>query len=238
MRKTRTLFFLTSVLALGACGTMMEGQAQKVTILTPGASESQCTLDNGVRYPAMNGQTVNVQRSPHSMVIECYGSGDRYQKKIVESTFNPWSAGNVITGVVPGVAYDHVTGGLYEYPDRIEIDFTGTPTRGFETPQYLNKDAPNPYAQAIESYGAAEPKLATDGTYLPRGIGRTTPTVGGNPFEGLRPSPSGTVNAPTAITPSAAAPSTVYAPPRSNAGPMESVTEQLNRSMNPTVFGQ
>lgn len=231
MRHTRILFPLAAVLMLGACGTMMEGQTQKVQVVTPGASESECVLDNGVRVPVNGGDTVTVQRNGNKMVIECYASGNRYQKVVIPPDMNAWSAGNVVTGIVPGMAYDHLAGGLYAYPDRIEIDFIGTPTRGYETPAYMNKDAPNPYAQAIEPYGPADAELPSDGTYLKRGLEKSAPVMGGNPFEGLRPSAGGAapVSSPSPV---AATPSAVPAP---SAASM-SVTEQLTRSMNPSVF--
>lgn len=230
MRHIRIPLSLIAVLTLCACGTMMEGQTQKVQVITPGASESECILDNGVRVIAQGGETVTIQRNGNKMVVECYASGDRYRKIVLPPDMNAWSAGNVVTGIVPGMAYDHLAGGLYTYPDRIEIDFVGTPTRGYETPGYMNKDAPNPYAQAIEPYGAAEAKLPSDGSYLKRGLEKAGPTMGGNPFEGLRPSSSNAARnaspAPVIAAPSAA--------PASATG--MNVTEQLTRSMNPSVF--
>lgn len=230
MRHTKIMLPFAAVLMLGACGTMMGGQTQKVQVVTPGASESECVLDNGVRVPVTGGDTATVQRNGNKMVVECYASGDRYQKVVISPDMNAWSAGNVVTGIVPGVAYDHVAGGLYAYPYRIEIDFIGTPTRGYETPGYMNKDAPNPYAQAIEPYGAAEAKLPSDGSYLKRGLEKAGPAMGGNPFEGLRPSAGGAapVSSPAPVT---TAPSAAPA-----SAPAMSVTEQLTRSMNPSVF--
>jgi hypothetical protein len=173
MTRTFRMAILSLALLAGACGTVMEGQTQEVTLYTPGASESKCTLDNGNRYTAVNGETVNVMRSNKDMIVECYAAGNRYKKVIVPSGLNKWAAGDVGTGVVPGVAIDHLYGGLYAYNSPIMVDFGNVPTHGFETPDYHNKDAPNPYNQPIESYAASTPKASGDANSMKRGVQKT-----------------------------------------------------------------
>lgn len=213
---------------LGACGTVMEGQAQDVRLVTPGATEARCSLDNGVRYQATTGDTVTIMRTPHDLVAECYASGNRYKKVVFERTLNGWSAGNVVTGVVPGLAYDHISGGLYDYPDTLSVDFTNVPQRGFDLPDYHNKDAPNPYTQPGEVYGAGTPRLETDNRERPRHELKKLDTTNrsSNPFAPVHPAPAG--GGVTGAAPSAA-PSASSVPTGSNA-------EELTRSANPSVF--
>ena len=210
---------------LGACGTLVEGQTQRVKLVTPGAPESRCTLDNGVRYPLEAGQTAEIMRSHNDLVVDCYASGNRHKVVTVPSGYNNWSTANVLNGAVPGYGYDHFSGGLYEYPEVITIDFVGVPTRGFETPNYHNKDAPNPYTQAIENYGPTVPKTTNDSDYLSRGLQKRTMDSSSNPF-----ATSSDMNVPPP------SPGAVVTPMPTPAAPKGANADELTRSMNPSVF--
>ena len=237
MRPMKFLLSLSATLLVTACGTLIEGQTQNVTLLTPGASEAECTLDNGVRYVVTTGETIEIMRSRSDLVVDCYGVGNRHKQIIVESGFNDWSAANVANGVVPGVGYDHLSGGLYGYPPVITVDFVGMPTPGFTTPDYHNRDAENPYTQKIEDYGPTTPRIENDSAYMKRGVTkRDGGAANSNPFSTFGSDASVSGNQPAGMMPmpseskaGAAAPAPVL-----KGGNAESLT----RSMNPTVFGK
>ena len=234
MRPLKYLFVLSATLLASACGTIIDGQTQKVTLLTPGASEAECTFDNGVRYMVTSGETIEIMRSRSDLVVDCYAVGNRHKQIIVESGYNDWSAANVTNAVVPGVGYDHLSGGLYEYPPVISVDFIGMPTPGFGLPEYHNIDAENPYKQKIEDYGPTTPRIENDSAYLKRGVTkREGGTVNSNPFSTY--GTSGTAQQPAGMTPmpgSGGNPAPTAPAPVLKGGSADALT----RSMNPTVF--
>ncbi len=228
LKKFLILFLPLSVLA--GCGTVIDGQTQTITLSTPGATDALCTLDNGNRYPVRTGETLEIMRSNNDLVADCYASGNRHVSKRIPSDYNTWSALNVTNGVVPGVATDHLWGGLYDYPSTVVVDFTGVPAKGFGLPAYHDKDGPNPYDQAIESYAPAEPKLSTDNAYLKRGIEKKNSLKDSNPFSGIGPSAGAPEMSPSMETGGAASSVTPMPVPKG------STADELTRSMNPTVF--
>lgn len=204
-----------------------------MTIETPGSYASRCILENGNRYKADSGVPITIMRSENDLVVDCYGSDNRHRKIVVESTLSDWSVGNVATGVVPGVAYDHVSKALYTYPDIITVDFIGVPGRGYELPQYHDKDMPNPYDTAIESYSPSIPKIPSDNANLKRGLEKRAPDIDSNPF--LDPS------APVApVGGGSIAPMTGEVSSGGTLAPQPvlrgSTADELTRSMNPSVF--
>lgn len=234
MYLSNRFLLLSATLMLGACGTMAEGQTQDVTLHTPGASEAKCILDNGLRYPIVTGETVQIMRSFHAMEVDCYAIGNRHKKMTIPAGPNPWSLGNVANGVVPGTAYDAASMGLYTYPDIITVDFTGVPTTGYETPNYMNKDAPNPYEAPVENMGPNTLKGPSGMTeYLPRGVEKRDMSINSNPFAG-----TGLSAGPSGAAPAAPAPATTSTVPAMtpSAPPSGKTAEELTRSANPTVF--
>ncbi len=237
MRHAFRFLTLSTALALGACGTMAEGQTQDVTLHTPGASEARCILDNGLRYPIHTGETIQIMRSFHAMEVDCYAVGNRHKKITISPGPNPWSAANVANGVVPGTAYDAASMGLYTYPDIITVDFSGMPTTGYETPSYHNKDAPNPYEAAVENMGPNTVRgPAGSNEYLKRGVEKRDNLLNNNPFAhttNAAPAPS----APAAATTNSGVPAMTPSVP--NGGALSGKTaDELTRSANPTVFNK
>ena len=231
MRLFKILPAFAVLFLVSACASIIDGPTQKVTLRTPGATEAECNLTNGVKYRAATDETLRIMRSRRALVVDCYASGDRHKQMVIESAFNGWGAVNVANGVVPGATYDHYSGGLYTYPEVITVDFVGMPTRGFETPAYQNKDAPNPYKQAVEGYGPNTPRIPNDTEYQRRGVEKRNMNLNSNPFAtdavgaddaGVTPMPAETTSVP-AMTPSK--------PNLSG-----STAEELNRSANPDVF--
>lgn len=184
MHILKILPVLSLALFAGACASVVGGQTQDVTILTPGASKARCTLDNGVRYVMETGETLKIMRNEKDIVVDCYAIGNRHRKISIESNNSVWAIGNIATGVIPGVTFDHFSKGLYEYPEIISIDFRGIPTNGFDTPDYHNADAPNPYDQPIESYGPSSAKLPGDGDVLKTPARRKTTDAVVAPMQG------------------------------------------------------
>lgn len=224
MRFSKLLLLLSLSSPLAACGTIISSPTQEITLFTPGAWDAQCTLDNGTKYRMVTNETRRIQRTYKPLEIECYAPGNRYAAKTVGSGLNEWTYANVSNGIIPGVAYDAAASGLYEYPDRITVDFVGVPMRGFELPDYHNKDVPSPYDQSIEDYGASTARIPYDNSYMKRGVEKRDMSADTNPFASKPTAPPVTAMPPLS-RPSVSAP-----------GAKGSSAEELNRSMNPTVF--
>ncbi len=225
MRAFYSTLIVTTAILLTGCGGLVKGATQEVTVLTPGAWEAECMLDNGVKYKVATGETFTIMRSNNDIKVDCYAPGNRRKQMIVESGGNGWAVGDVFTGIVPGVTYDHLTGGLYRYPEVITVDFVGTPTIGHEMPQYHNKDTPNPYTQPIEGYAAGTPLTPADSSYLKRGIERRDMSSA-NPFStGDGYETTDTVEISSSGTSI-----------KKSAVPTGSDAESLTRSANPGVF--
>jgi hypothetical protein len=221
---------------IAACSTVVNGQTQTIRVETPGAQEAECTLDNGNKYKAYNGTTLTIMRSHKDLVVHCFAAGNREKTITVESGTNDWAIGNVATGIVPGLAYDHYSGAMFEYPSVITVDFIGVPTRGFELPEYHNRDAPNPYMQGIENYGPAQAMKQGEEWNTAPVIERRTPE-NSNPFQGssAQPPQAAASSVSTAMmAPVPAQPMPSQATPVMRGG----TAEELTRSMNPSVFGQ
>ena len=240
MRYAIRFLTLSAALLLGACGTMAEGQTQDITLRTPGASEAKCTLDNGLRYPIYKDQTIQIMRSFHPMVVDCYAVGNRHKTITIPSGPNPWSAANVANGVVPGTAYDAASMGLYTYPDVITVDFTSTPSQGYELPGYHDRDAVNPYEQSIENMGPGIIRTPGSDEYLERGVERRDIKLDSNPFAGTplgrAPSSSSSSSGAPSMTPSKEGAGA--ASPGASGSPKGNTAEELTRSANPTVFNK
>lgn len=246
MRSFKIILFLSAATLVASCSTLMSGQTQKVTLKTPGAYNAECYLDNGNRYRVVTDETVLIMRSQKPLEVDCYAPGNRHLIKTIDRDFNDWTIANISNGIVPGVTYDHFSNAMYEYPKTISVDFSGMASPGFESPDYHNKDAASPYGQPIESYTPASPEIPSDNTYMKRGVAKVSQDVNSNPFD------TGVVTSEPATTSGSASGDVTVAPkpastttsksttPKTSAGAQPvlkgSNAEELNRSMNPTVF--
>lgn len=241
MRSFKIILLLSFTALVSACGTIISGQTQDVTLQTPGTDNAECTMDNGNRYRAETGDKLKVMRSYKPLELDCYAPGNRHVTKTVGEDLNAWSAANVVNGVVPGVAYDHFSGGLYTYPDVIVVDFTGVEAPGFNPPEYVS---PDDAGKAIESYQPGNPIVPGDSTYMKRGVQKVDQDLNSNPFD--LPSKSAAPSSTAAPAANSGSTSAVHPTPKmpsstDSATPAAPVlkgsnAEQLNRSMNPTVF--
>jgi len=228
MHKFRLLPVLGATLLLGACGSVMSGQTQEVTLLTPGADNARCILDNGIRYVIRTGEKLEIMRNEKDIVLDCYATGNRHRTLTIESGINGWAIGNVVTGVVPGVTFDHFSKGLYDYPDTITVDFSGMPM-GFNGPEYENPDAPAFSGQVNEVYGAQTGTLPSDAAEQPYVLEKKQVTPVVSPF-----SSNDSSFTSQSITPASGTVSTSTVP--QPIIPHGATTEELNRSMNPSLY--
>ena len=140
---TMKRFFLitSSLFALGACASIADKQSHLVTVETPGATNARCILENeDMRYRAHSGETIEIMKSPHDLVVHCQAPGNREQTVHVKRTVNDWVFVNVANGFVPGASYDYFSRGAFDYPDVITVSFVSMPVKPYPLPEHYNDD--------------------------------------------------------------------------------------------------
>ncbi len=149
---------LTSLIFLSACASIMEGSQQEITLKTPGEGNVVCYLDNGtLSYKLVSGDTKLVTKNYKDMQATCYAPGNRQKTFVVPWIIEPWTAGNIVNGVVPGVTYDVLTKSVYAYPDIVTVDFSDVMASANPLPDYSKYPV-----GGIEGYQAGFPTLPSE----------------------------------------------------------------------------
>ncbi len=152
-----------SVFALSGCSTMMDGVLQDVTVETPGALGALCDLSTEtMRYKVRPPQTIKINKTKGPMTVRCLAPGNREKVITVESKVPESVMLNVTTGILAGIAYDKHSGAIYEYPEKIIVDFQSVPYQHSALPQYHNPDTMPPTDMPLEYMGPANPDLPSD----------------------------------------------------------------------------
>ena len=160
---------VTLALFLGGCASNLDSSFQDITLKTPGVEDAECRMNNGIAvWVLRSNQTVSINRHDEDLRVECYASGNREAHVIIDRNLNPWALANVVTGIVPGVAYDHFSGGLYTYPHVLTIDMG--PVRPYDLPDYMRTQGMDPSQQPIENYGPGMVKKDEDRYYVRPGV--------------------------------------------------------------------
>lgn len=169
---------------LAGCATMIEGQTQPITILTPGAEGAECYLYNeDMRYKVRAGQKDEVMKSNHDLTVECLAPGNRQRTVIVKSQLEPATLLNATNAVVPGVAYDHFSRGMYAYPETVTVDFSREIVASYPLPAYMNTDVHGVYVGEVEGYQQSMPSVPGDAYDVQPVIRKKTgPSLTDSPF--------------------------------------------------------
>ncbi len=112
-----------SVLVLGACATLVEGDDQTVSVITdpPGAS---CELIRGGEPVAFVNPTpgsVVVEKSADNVSVICRKDGHFDGAGVLASSFQNMTLGNVIFGGIIGIAVDASSGAMHEYRPSVTV---------------------------------------------------------------------------------------------------------------------
>ncbi len=164
----RRFFYLLCLLLIpGGCAYLTDTANQDVTLLTPGAKNAKCYVYvERVKYKFNPPETVNIFNSKEDLEIDCLAPGNRRKKISVPATIAKSTTGNVVTGVVPGAAWDYLSGAMFRYPDIIEVDFTGVPVTPEALPAQNNPDIVQPEAYYLEEFSPSRPRM-NDDRYIP-----------------------------------------------------------------------
>ncbi len=151
---TSKILLSLSLVALAGCSSIIETPSQKIEIVTPGAKISWCDLHIGnMIYRAEPPQILTIKKTDHPIEVKCLASGNRMKTTVVEPRLSRYAAGNVVTAGI-GVAYDYASGALFNYPERIIVDFTQEIASPSPLPSYHDTDSQIVGYKGIEPMGA------------------------------------------------------------------------------------
>ena len=154
---------LLGLTGLSGCSTIVNGETQEVTLLTPGAYDARCTLHNEeFSYRMITGETRHIPRSDKEMTVDCFAPGFREKTISVESAIDHAVTYNALHGGIPGVILDHASDALYVYPSQIVVSFRDSGGAKYPMPKYHNPDVPHPDDLAIPHTGPDTPSVQSD----------------------------------------------------------------------------
>ncbi len=160
MKRFLSLF---ACIGLTACSTTMEGTLQKVQIETPGAHGAVCEVwVNNFHLRARPPQAIQVSRGDHKMEIHCLAPGNREKSITVEPHVLESAFLNIGTGLVPGMTYDYLSGGMFMFPEVVEVDFSDVEVKPMPPPAHHNPDMPPVPRYGLEEFRPSWPALDSD----------------------------------------------------------------------------
>lgn len=159
----RRLIFLSLAAMLSACAYVSEGSIQNVRVETPGAENAVCYVYvEKLRYRVHPPQTINIHKSKEDMEVDCLAPGNRRLKQTFTAAMTQGQEGNIVTGVIPGMAWDYATAAMFHYPDVIAIDFTGIPITDEPLPAQNKSDIRQPEDYELEEFLPGRPRMNSD----------------------------------------------------------------------------
>ena len=159
----RRLLLSLCLFALGSCAYALDGGTQDVTFVTPGAHNALCyAWVDDIKYKIRPPTTTNIVKSKNDMRVDCKAPGNRHREVVIASRISNSTNWNVVNGLAPGAAWDAFSGAAYQYPDRVEIDFTNLKTKPQELPAQNAPDILQPEDYMLEEFLPGDPALNSD----------------------------------------------------------------------------
>lgn len=194
------LITLSSLATLSACASVMDGQQQKITLNTPGETNVICYLNNGtLAYVVKTGETKIITKAARDIQAHCKAPGNREKTFTVPWILEPWTAGNVVNGIVPGVTYDVLAKSVFSYPDIVTVDFSDQKVTSIPVPDYMNYPI-----GGIEGYAPGVPATEADQYRVNPVVRKLDPSelgAGSNPFQKSYGYAGGNDGGPIPLTP-------------------------------------
>jgi hypothetical protein len=122
------LILIPAMLASG-CSTIVSSNNQTVTVKAMHENReidgSKCVLTNSKgQWTTLTPQSVNIRKAFGDLTVECRKS-QAFGSKVVKSSAEGSTFGNIIIGGGVGALVDAGTGNGYSYPDSIVVDIMG-----------------------------------------------------------------------------------------------------------------
>jgi hypothetical protein len=115
--------------SIAGCATITKGTTQAITLDTPGAAGSQCTLTSSTvgKMTVITPATVTLDKGQDNIKVsckkECYSEG----VGIISSNVEGMAAGNILVGGVIGLGIDAASGAMNKYSEQNQIAMVPTP---------------------------------------------------------------------------------------------------------------
>lgn len=107
---------------MSGCASIVNGTTQTLAISTPPVSGAQCELSSTQgKWTVITPGVATVARSKSDITIECHKAGYQTAVGVIPSSFEAWTAGNLVLGGVVGLGVDAATGAINEYPDNYQL---------------------------------------------------------------------------------------------------------------------
>lgn len=157
------IFAVFVALVLGSCAWTTQTALQAVTFETPGALDAECDVMAGrSKYVVRPPETITLPKAVDMLTVACLAPGGRRKTWEYLPKISPAIVADAALGVVPGMAWDHYSGALYSYPEKIEIDFRDVPLKPEPLPGYHNADIDPPWQAGMDEETPGFPGLNAD----------------------------------------------------------------------------
>lgn len=127
--KAKNLLLLLIVLNIVGCSTIVSSNNQTVTVKAMHENKeidgTKCTLQNSKgEWTTVTPQSINIRKAWADLNVTCRKNGAT-GNKVVKSSAEGSTFGNIIIGGGVGALVDAGTGNGYSYPDTITVDMMG-----------------------------------------------------------------------------------------------------------------
>ena len=112
-----------SLSLLTGCASIVSGNQQKITVLTPPIQNARCALENnkGKWYVDHTPNSIVVHRSNKDLFLTCEKPGYEKSSTQVQSKLKGLIFGNIIFGGIIGGGIDVANGSAFDYPNEIKV---------------------------------------------------------------------------------------------------------------------
>ena len=120
----RLLGVVVLSLAVSGCAFILSGPSQTIEIETPGADGAKCTLIDSVdaaRHLDSSPGQVTMPSGDGPFTISCGKQGFQTASASFDEHLNPNVFWNIVSGGVPGIYIDSLSGAAQKYPEKIVV---------------------------------------------------------------------------------------------------------------------
>lgn len=158
----RKYVLLLPIIAVSACAYTFDKHYQEVEIRTPGAQDALCeVMANKIKYKFYPPEKRLLPKSKEDLIVQCMAPGNRDRTVVIRPQINNKFYGNAASAMTGGV-WDFASGAMFDYPDVIDVDFTGMPLREMELPAHNNPDIKQPDEYYLEEFRPGTPRMNAD----------------------------------------------------------------------------
>lgn len=123
--KLKLIVALTAAISLSGCASIIKGSNQDIAFNTGDVEGATCVVTGGskneVNDTVVTPGVLELPRSKKALLVNCTKPGMGSGTKSVKGNLEPWLAGNLLFGGLPGITIDAFTGSIHKYPGEINV---------------------------------------------------------------------------------------------------------------------